>query len=216
MSLKVFSQTLSIAGHEISFDLPADPEEMLQQALAGEAAGASDWDPYWGLLWAAAPKTAELILQQSWKTGLTSLELGCGVGLTGIAALMTGLSVTFSDHAPEAVQMAQSNAARNRFPDAPGLVFDWRQPIAAQFDFIFGSDVLYDSAGHEPLLQTLAAMLSPGGKAWIGDAGRSNAPLFVRSAINAGWTVELLDDHGLPLPEPQHLQYRLIVLHRTK
>lgn len=214
MNLQVRSQTLSLAGHEITFDLPADPEAMLQQALAGESSGSSDWDPYWGLLWAAAPKTAELILRHPWSERPDSLELGCGIGLTGIAALIAGLPVTFSDHAPEAVRMAQSNAARNGFPGTSGLVFDWREPLPRKFNFIFASDVLYDSAGHEPLLRTLTAMLSPGGHAWIGDAGRTNAPAFVQRAIDAGWTIELRDEQGQPLTTPQHLQYRLIVMSR--
>lgn len=216
MNLQVRSQTLSLASHAITFNLPADPEAMLQQALAGESAGSSNWDPYWGLLWAASPKTAELILRQPWPDRPNSLELGCGVGLTGIAALIAGLPVTFSDHAPEAVQMAQSNAARNGFHGTSGLVFDWQQPVDQHFDFIFASDVLYDSAGHAPLLRTLSAMLSPDGTAWIGDAGRTNAPAFVQLAINAGWTIELRDEQGQPLPAPQHLQYRLIVMSRQK
>jgi predicted nicotinamide N-methyase len=214
MNLKVRSQTLSLSGYEITIELPADPEAMLQQALVGESAGASDWDPYWGLLWAAAPKTAELILRDSWPSHLSSLELGCGVGLTGIAALIAGLSVTFSDHAPEAVRMARSNAARNGFPETIGLVFDWQQPIDRQFNFIFASDVLYDSAGHEPLLQTLSAMLSRNGQVWIGDAGRTNAPIFVEQALIAGWNIEPRDEQGQPLADPQHLQYRLIVMSR--
>jgi len=214
MNFKVNSQTVSIAGHEISFDLPADPEEMLQRALAGEAAGSAHWDPYWGLLWAAAPRTAELVLGHDWIEQPRSLELGCGVGLTGIAALIAGLDVTFSDHAPEAVQMAQSNAARNGFPNAAGLVFDWQEPTTEHFEFIFASDVLYDSAGHEPLLRTLTAMLSTDGQAWIGDAGRAEALLFVKTAVAAGWHVQFRDENGLSLPQPEHLQYRLIVLTR--
>ncbi len=212
MNLKVTSQSLSIAGRQIAFDLPADPDEMLQQAIDGEAKGATDWDPYWGLLWAAAPKTAEVILQHQWPKSLRSLELGCGIGLAGIAALIAGLDVTFADHAADAVRMAQSNAAQNGFANAAGLTFDWQQPPSEQFNFIFGSDILYDSAGHEPLLQTLAAMLSPGGEVWIGDAGRINAPLFVEKAIKAGWSVELRNAMNEPIQNPVHLEYRLIVL----
>ena len=212
MNLKVTSRTLSIAGRQIRFDLPADPEELLQQALDGEAKGSCDWDPYWGLLWAAAPKTAEVILQHRWQKPLRSMELGCGVGVAGIAALMAGLDVTFADHAADAVRMAQSNAAQNGFSDAAGLMFDWQHPPAEQFDFIFGSDILYDSAGHEPLLQTLKSMLSPGGEVWIGDAGRINAPRFVEQAIKAGWSVELRNAMNEPIKKPGHLEYRLIVL----
>lgn len=214
MNLKVMTQSIEILGRQIIFELPADQEEMLALALNGEASGSSEWDPYWGLLWAAAPVTAELLLSESWEPGLRSLEIGCGVGLAGIAGLMTGLNVTFTDHAPEAVRMAQENAARNGFPDVEGLIFDWREPVTRQFDFIFGSDILYDLAVHEPLLTTLHAMLSPTGQVWIGDAGRTNAPKFVERAKAAGWNVELRSSQNKPNPSPQHLEFRLIVMTR--
>ncbi|MFO1000858.1 MAG: methyltransferase domain-containing protein [Planctomycetaceae bacterium] len=214
MSLKVTTQSLEVLGRQIVFDLPSDQEEMLALALDGEASGGSEWDPYWGLLWAAAPVTAELLLSRQWQTGLRSLEVGCGVGLAGIAGLMAGLDVTFTDHAPEAVRMAQQNAARNGFPNAKGLTFDWRDPVNHQFDFIFGSDILYDLAVHEPLLTTLQAMLSPKGQVWIGDAGRTNAPRFVDRAKASGWQVELRDKRNQPNPAPGHLEFRLIVLTR--
>ena len=214
MSLKVTTQSIEILGRQIVFDLPADQEEMLALALDGEASGTSEWDPYWGLLWAAAPVTAELLLSQPWQPGVKTLEVGCGIGLSGIAGLMAGLDVTFTDHAPEAVQMAQQNAARNGFPNAEGLIFDWREPVDRQFDFIFGSDILYDLAVHEPLLGTLQAVLSPGGKIWIGDAGRTNAPKFVDRARASGWHVELRDNKNHPYPSPKHLEFRLIVLTR--
>ncbi len=212
MNLKVTTQSIEILGRQIVFDLPADQEEMLALALNGEAAGSSEWDPYWGLLWAAAPVTAELLLRQPWNLGLRSLEIGCGVGLAGIAGLMAGLDVTFTDHAPEAVRMAQENAARNGFPDAEGLIFDWRKPVSRQFDFIFGSDILYDLAVHEPLLTTLDAMLSPTGQVWIGDAGRTNAPRFVERARAAGWKIELRNSQNKPNASPGHLEFRLIVM----
>jgi predicted nicotinamide N-methyase len=214
MNLKITSQTLSVAEREITINLPADPEEMLQQALAGEAAGAADWDPYWGLLWAAAPKTAELLLRESWSSPLMCLEIGCGVGLAGIAALMAGLHVTFSDHAPEAVLMAQANALRNGFHDVNGRVFDWNDPPHEQYDFIFGSDILYDSAGHAPLLRTLDAMLNSDGQVWIGDAGRTNAPLFVRKAEQAGWKIDIRSENGESIAQPRHLQFRLLIMTR--
>lgn len=214
MNLKLMTQSIEILGRQIVFDLPADQEEMLALALNGEASGGSEWDPYWGLLWAAAPVTAKLLLSQPWEQGLRSLEIGCGVGLAGIAGLLAGLDVTFTDHAPEAVRLAQENAARNGFPDAEGLIFDWREPVGRQFDFIFGSDILYDLAVHAPLLTTLEAMLSPAGQVWIGDAGRTNAPKFVERATAAGWNVELRNSENRPSPSPSHLEFRLIVLTR--
>ena len=50
---------LDIAQHQIVLDLPADPEQLLQDAAGNEGAGY----PYWGILWPAATMMAECILK---------------------------------------------------------------------------------------------------------------------------------------------------------
>ncbi len=216
MTLQVRTQSQLIAGRPIELALPADSEQQLREALAAEAAGIAGCDPYWGLLWPAAVNTAELILQHRWPVRLSALELGCGVGLTGIAALLVGHNVTFSDHAPLAVRTAQSNAGRNGFANVPGLVFEWQHPPELQFDILFASDVLYDSAGHAPLLTTLRSMLLPGGTVWIGDPGRTVASLFIDRARSEGWQVDLRDGQNQSLDGWQNMPFRLIVMSRLE
>lgn len=213
--LRMRSERITLAGHQIVFQLPAEPEALLEQALEGEAAGSAGWDPYWGLLWAAAPLTGELILKDEWVPGLRALELGCGVGLTGIAALKAGLAVTFSDQSVEAVEVACRNAAANGFLNVPRRVFPWHEPPDEQFDLVFASDVLYDRSGHEPLLKTLSSVVSPNGQVWIGDAGRIHAPAFAKRAEEHGWQIELRDRSGRPVREPGHLEFRLIHMIRS-
>lgn len=215
MNLSTRIHTIAIGGQTVRLELPSDPEQMLQDAVDGESCGDQNSDPYWGLLWDAAPKTAESILRQNWSPGLTALELGCGIGLAGIAGLFAGLDVTFSDLVPTAVNMAVGNAQRNGFPDAKGLVLDWRRPVEQKFNVLLGSDVLYDRANHKPLLHVLNRMLADGGTVWIGDAGRHNAPLFIDDARSAGWEIRLQDEHGRPLDRPSHVSFQLIVMQRV-
>ncbi len=214
MTLQLARQTLFIADHEIIIELPSSQDQVLEDAILCERSGSSDWDPYWGSLWATAPRTAAMILRQTWPSRLKAMELGCGIGVAGIAALIAGHDVTFADHASSAVRLAVSNAALNGYADAVGRVFDWQQPTADQFDFILASDVLYDTAGYEPLLSTLQAMLSDHGVIWIGDPGRIHAPRFAELAVQHGWCVETLDESAQPYATPAHMQFRLLVLRR--
>ena len=215
MTLQLTRQTLFIAYREIMIELPSSQDQVLEEAIQCERSGSSDADPYWGSLWAAAPKTAAMILRQAWPSRLKALELGCGIGVVGIAALIAGHDVTFADHASSAVRLAVSNAALNGFANIAGMVFDWQQPTTDQFEFILASDVLYDVASHEPLLCTLRAMLSDHGVVWIGDPGRVHALRFKELAVKHGWCVEFLDEYARPDTTPAHMQFRLLVLHRN-
>jgi SAM-dependent methyltransferase len=130
------------------------------------------------------------------------LELGCGSGLVGLAALAAGYDVTFGDYVPQAVELALENAARNGLPQARGLVFDWRQPPSIQFPWIVAADVIYDRTNLGPLLDTVERMLAPDGQAWFGDAGRGPAAEFLQLARDRGWSVSLWDEHGRPAVAP--------------
>ncbi len=213
MTLQLSKRTLNIVGQNITFELPASQDQLLEVAIESETSGASDFDPYWGSLWETSPKMAAMILQHPWPTRLKMLELGCGIGVTGIAALFAGHEVTFSDHATAAVGLALHNAGLNGFPDATGKVFDWqRSPKSFEYDFVFGSDVLYDTAHHQSLLNTIQQMLKDDGIAWIGEGGRANADRFVTLANTQGWNVETIDEHGKRTDAAQHTQFRHYIL----
>ena len=116
------------------------------------------------------------------EAGARVLELGCGAGLAGVAALSRGYRVTFSDICLQAVQVARANALRNGFVAAEAMVLDWYHPPEMTFDILLASDVLYHRASHNCLLQAIEQMLAPDGECWIGDPGRVNAREFFHAA----------------------------------
>ena len=52
--------------------------------------------------------------EQRWPAGLTALEVGCGLGLPGLAALSMGVDVTFSDYDATALHFVRRNARAQR------------------------------------------------------------------------------------------------------
>lgn len=196
--------------------VPADPEAVLAHLEAGQAAGCLHLaDPYWARLWPAAEHLARAVLEVPFGGGRV-LELGCGSGLVGLAALALGRKVTFSDYVPLAVSLALENAQRHGFASAEGLVLDWRAPLPRQFDWILAADVLYDRQHLGPLLDLLDRMLAPGGQAWFGDAGRSPARAFLQAAADRGWLVSLYDENHRPAGTPALGDYQRIVLKRPE
>lgn len=206
---------VAIGPHVFHLHTPTDPDEVLGQIESAEAASQPHLaDPYWAKLWPAAPLLAAAIVRNPLPRGTRVLELGCGSGLVGIAALACGLDVTFSDYVPLAVELACENAARNEHSQARGMVLDWRQPCDEQFEMILAADVTYDRTNLPPLLDVLERMLAPGGQAWFGDAGRSPAGDFCEQARDRGWRVELFDADDQPANDLALGLYRRIVLQR--
>jgi predicted nicotinamide N-methyase len=209
---------VTVGPHCFQLFTPKDPDRLLDHLEAPETAKQPHLaDPYWAKLWPAAPLLAEAIMRGLPRRGTRVLELGCGSGLVGIAALACGLDVTFSDYVPFTVQLALENAARNGFLNAKGIVLDWRQARDLQlprFPRIVAADVTYDRANLDPLLDVLDRMLPPGGEAWFGDAGRGPAADFYERAIGRGWLATLYDEHDRAVIAPALGRYQRMVLRR--
>jgi len=209
---------VAVGQHFFRLHTPADPDQFLDHLESPETATQPHLaDPYWAKLWPAAPLLAAAIARSGVRRGTRVLELGCGSGLVGIAALASGLEVTFSDYVPLAVQLALENAARNGFHEAKGIVIDWRaigRDVVEPFPLIIAADVTYDRTNIDPLLDALERLLAPRGQAWFGDAGRSPAADFLRRAMDRGWSVLLFDEHDVPAVAPVLGRYQRIVLRR--
>lgn len=103
---------------------PKDSDKLLDHPAIHAAFAADEYMPYWADLWPAARMLAKFLLRETWPPGLHALEIGCGLGLPGIAALAQGFHVTFSDYDATAVQAAADNARANGFQDFDTLVMD--------------------------------------------------------------------------------------------
>ncbi len=214
VSIDLCETRLRIAGREFKLNLPRQPERIIGAVAQLADADRSQTDPYWGILWPSCSVMAELLLNTEWPPGLRVLELGCGSGLLGIAALMKGMQVTFSDIVPDAVALAVENARLNGFLKTPGLIFDWRQPSALIFDLILANDVLYAPELHGSLLSTIEMMLAPGGQCWIGDPGRTAAKDFIHVASGQGFSIGFRDATGRRGLFPSAGEFQVIVLTR--
>ncbi len=205
------SREVTVGSQAFRLTLPADPNQFLSDPVTlASRPDDDDYAPYWPHLWTSALPMASAIASANWTGATRTLELGCGVGLVGLAGLASGLDVTFSDYEPHAVQLALYNAHANGFDKARSLVLDWREPISERYPLILACDVIYDVRDHVPLLDLLATMLDGGGRCWIGDAGRQTAASFIELAHRRNFDVELRDEHGNRMPEPHVGRFQLM------
>src|SRR5438034_246361 len=82
-----------VGGRTFLIDKPSQSERLLDHPAIRSAFAADDYMPYWADLWPSARMLAKVIVQENWTLGTEALEIGCGLGLPGVAALAMGLRV---------------------------------------------------------------------------------------------------------------------------
>ena len=180
-----------IADRTVQLTRPRNPDAFLEDPEILAANQHDDSMPYWTDLWPSSLMMAEFVNAHVFPgPSRTVLELGCGIGLVGLALLCRGTHVVFSDSDSTAVQLALWNAGQNGFDQQVrfrGCLIDWFRPPKMRFDTMIANDVLYEARLHEPLLSTAASMLDAEGRFWIGDPGRHVALDFLELAEDSGW-----------------------------
>ncbi|HEV8716195.1 MAG TPA: methyltransferase [Candidatus Binatia bacterium] len=159
--------------------------------------------PYWAHLWTGSVTLARYIEERVECRDLNILDLGCGLGLTGIVASRKGGQVTFADKEPAALAFATVNAQINSCPLFEARVLDFtKDALDQQFSLILGAEILYDRPAFPALVAFLVRRLSPDGRAVLADAKRTNTDDFYRQLDHAGlaWTKEDIREREENLP----------------
>ncbi len=142
--------------------------------------------PYWADIWSSSFELARYCLTEGNLKGKHVLELGCGLGLAGIAAAKAGAFVIFSDYEQDALDFARYNAARNLslMPATINVLqLDWRTDPDSllrypKFDVIIAADVVYERKNFFPLIGVLQSLLAPQGVAVFTEPGRAIGDQF--------------------------------------
>jgi predicted nicotinamide N-methyase len=205
-------ESIDLGKRTFHLAVPVDPDLLLDLPETLVEHQADDYMPYWAWLWPAATDMAKWVISQQWQTDTEALELGCGMGLVGMAAAAAGLNVTLSDYRSEAVAVAETNLHRNGLT-APVEQIDWRKPPLRQWPVILACDVLYEVPNHAAILEFAANALEPAGACWIGDPGRMNTDLFLKTVRDDGRLVAT-DENGLPISDIRIGQFKVLRLHR--
>ncbi len=166
------STAVSLGARTFVVQHPRDVDELLDEA----AFNRDGRIPYWAQIWPAARVLAEKLLAQQ-DDGLNLLDLGCGVGLTSLAAVASGYRVLATDYYDDALEFVQLNALANELQPPMTRLLDWRDWPAdlGRFDRVVAADVLYEPPMTELIVQVLARSLAPDGEAWVTDPQRRHA-----------------------------------------
>src|SRR5690242_14922433 len=100
----VVRERVIVEEHTFLIERPEEPHRIPNHPSVRTVFGEGEYVPYWTDLWPASRMLAKAVLREPWPAGAEALEIGCGLGLPGVAALARGLRVTFSDYDPAALE----------------------------------------------------------------------------------------------------------------
>ncbi|TWT81783.1 putative methyltransferase [Planctomycetes bacterium CA13] len=197
-----------IADQPYRLAVAADPEGMLIEACERQDAGEEGViDPFWATTWRAA-SGLDRYLDRIVLDDVPVLELGCGTGHAGIAAVLRGARATLTDGVDDPLLLvrmsvlnlsqqnqAKCNVQRLRF----GI-----DKIETKFPVILGSDVTYLRTLWPELDHCLRDHLADGGEVLLSDPYRIIANEFRGWIQDRGWhyvehKIDLADDPEHPI-----------------
>jgi predicted nicotinamide N-methyase len=190
--------------HTLRIRRPKEPGVLLDLEEVHEHYTKDEYMPYWATLWPVSLHLARFLLLRGAQGAKTALELGCGLGIAGCAALRLGLDVTFTDYDESALEWTLANAALNAPPGASyrAKPLDFRAPLDQRFDLLLAADMIYEARNVGPLVAAFARMLAPGGTALVADQNRPYADEFKRELAAQGFVAAAHPVGPDPLIDP--------------
>jgi predicted nicotinamide N-methyase len=178
--------------------------------------------PYWAELWPSGIALADLIEQSpQFVRGKRVFELGCGLGVTAIAALRAGAALTAGDYSNAALDLCRKNCTENAGAVPVEVAVNWRtitrEPMLAaldRFPVVLAADVLYERRDIEPLVTALSELLEPGGVLWLAEPGRPVAAEFLARVESLGWRRRSRRHPG-PWPDPADAEV-IVAIHELR
>ena len=133
--------------------------------------------PYYGIVWPSAMGLARAVGSHV-AEGDRIIELGCGLGLGGIAAAVRARpsSVLLTDYDPAAARLGRLNARLSGVASrVRSATLDWTSleewPVAA-FDLAIAADIIYEEEACAKVAAVLSRTLRPGGRFLLADGER--------------------------------------------
>jgi predicted nicotinamide N-methyase len=192
--------TCTVLGREWRLARVADLESLWDQI------GQDDLDqderlPYWVELWPASLALGEWLGEhRDQVAGRRVLDLGCGLGLTAMAAASLGGRVLGLDYEFEALRYAVANARANAVDGVVFACMDWRVPAVREgaADLVVAGDVMYEKRFAAPVADFLAHALAPRGLAWVAEPNRTIYGHFREVLAGRGWRMDKIRTVGVP------------------
>jgi predicted nicotinamide N-methyase len=215
---ETFVDEIDVGPYRFNFTRVKDPNLVLDQVAAkadlndrllgkrqsGDVLGL----PYWAEIWDSSYGVGQYltqILSNARDRCIDVLDLGCGMGFTGMVAAAMGARVTLADLEPPALLFARLNAIQFS-ADVQTRRLNWRTDrFDERFDLIIGADILYEKTQWDHLEPFWRAHLKPEGTVLLGEPGRQTGDLFLPWIKPRHWQLERFEEPVITRAKPIRL-----------
>lgn len=179
-------------------------ELFLELEKTGREELLEDLCPYFGTIWPSARALSSFMAQIPELKNLRILEVGCGLALPSLLCAKRGAQVVATDFHPDVPFFLELNAKENQISGLEYIKVNWQLefPGLGKFDWIIGSDVLYESKHSLILADAVSHYLNSNGKIVITDPARPYLQSFVDAMKAKGFdcisSVVTAPDHPKP------------------
>ena len=162
--------------------------------------------PYWADIWPSSTVLAAHMISRAKTTRRSNrkgLELGCGVGLVTMAAMIADYDMLATDYYTDALAFTRANAWRETGSSPDARMIDWRAfpDDVRGFDLVLASDVLYEKEYARLLPGIFKRALAPGGMVIVADPGRIGVPEFIDECGDQGLIIRSKVTHPFEVGE---------------
>ena len=184
---RTVSRTLRVAERDVTLLSPVNADDLISEDDYVQ----DERLPYWADLWPSARILADELAIMRLKNQRV-LELGCGLGVVAIGAVLGGAHVTATDYYEDALSFAELNVAEATGRSIVTRLVNWvaLPDDLGRFDVVLASDVLYEHRYATLVAEAIAKTLVRGGEAIVADPGRIALPEFLEECAERGLTSE--------------------------
>jgi len=124
--------------------------------------------PFWVKIWEASIVLVDHLAGTLPEEEMEILEIGAGMGVTGLFLAALGHRVTITDYEDEALELLRINAERNGLENVTVKKLDWNNPqLQGKYDIICGSELVYKETSVQPVMSLLQTYLRPEGTVFL-------------------------------------------------
>lgn len=163
------------------------------------AADGGDERPTWAYEWPAGQRLAQALIQDQRCRGKRVVDLGCGRGPVGKAALASGArEVVFADSCSHILAYLDAWIAHNELTArARTWQHRWGEPVSEPaFDLVLGGDVCYRPECQGDLIASVAGLLAEDGLGILSDPRQRPEPALREFSAEYGLHLELTRTPG--------------------